>query len=151
MATNKKPKKKHDRTKYVGTGKGNVLFRHPQKDEDQLQIWPHLSLQQFIDGVGTVGSFETLEFRIHAGLKLLDLFEESAAINELIESTEILTKVKRDRKLTAKWTFAPDQLSQLRISLNIIDTVQVNCTRKQMLDTYKATAAMIASPSFIVH
>ena len=133
-------------TKKTWDTRQNVLFRYSKEDEEKLQLRPQMSLQQFIDGTGTEEVFKTLQFRIHVGAKLLEYFEKGPATDELNESVEKISAMHRAMILSGVWAITPEDIDLLRVALNIVDTVQLNCTRKQMLSAYKETYALLTAP-----
>lgn len=134
-------------TKKTWTSNENVLFRYNTHDENKLQLRPQMSLEQFMRNEGTEQAFKTLEFRIHVGAKMLEHFETGPATLEIREAVDLLSGINNNCILNGKWELPTESFDLFRVALNIVDTVQLNCTRKQMLEAYKHTYAKLTKTS----
>lgn len=112
------------------------LQRFSPRDETDLQLLPHVELERFRAGNGTVGSWNTLSFRLNwARVLVRDVFAENwDAAGTIVAGLDRLAEIARRWQRTGKWGIAGVEFQHIGAALNLMDEMQLQCTRIELRD-----------------
>lgn len=110
------------------------LQRFSQRDETDLQLLPHVALERFRVGDGTVGNWNTLSFRLNwARVLVRDVFAENLdAADTIVAGLDSLAEIELRWHRTGKWGVAGVEFQRLGAALNLMDDMQTQCTRIEL-------------------
>lgn len=112
------------------------LQRFSPKDETDLQLLPHVELERFRIGDGTTNGWNTMSFRLNwARVLIRDTFSENwEAAGTIVAGLDSLGAIAARWQRTGKWGATGTEFRHLGAALNLMDTMQVQCTRMELRD-----------------
>jgi hypothetical protein len=124
----------------------NPMIRHDPETERKMQLVPHLSLTRFRLGDADEGDYHTLALRVYVGY-MLALWHYPKATGFLEEVAGILVECQQLGESTGFWTLNPDHADQLGHALVLIDEMQKECTKAQLLEAYDYVKSHAGQPA----
>ncbi len=113
----------------------NPIIRQDAETERKIQLVPHLSLARFRMGDADEGDYHTLALRVHVGY-MLALWHYPKATQFLEEVAGLLVACQELGETTGFWTFNPDDADQVGHALVLVDEMQKECTKAQLMEAY---------------
>ncbi len=114
-----------------------VNIRFSGSHEIDLQLNPHTTLEKFQDGVAEESDWHLLALRVKWG-KVLSEAHWQQATDSMITAQESLLSVQARHDKMGKWSLSQPEYVAIGEALNMSDTLQLHCTRRQLRDALEA-------------
>ena len=114
-----------------------VNIRFASSHEIDLQLNPHTTLDKFQEGVADESDWHLLALRVNWG-KVLSEQHWPQAVGEMIAAQESLLAVRARNEDSGTWDISALEYVAIGAALNMADTLQLHCTRRQLSDALQA-------------
>ena len=130
MPGNKKPRKPAPRIKPRGLP---TVFRFSAKDERNLQLVPHQSLEAMRRGEGQEPDWHTLAVRLNLGATLAYRLFDTPEARALLDSAQDALRSAWERfEKTQRIGLTGPEMTTIGEALNLTDDMQLRCTRREL-------------------
>ena len=144
MAGNGKNKRTSAGVREKLLSKTPLTIRFSKEESNRLKELPVLALNAFKENKGNISHWKAVIFRLNVTLLLTDKhFKELEAVTHLKLAIEVLLLVFYGNRDSGVWTMSDKEISILDYALELSNDVQDMCSRREMLDAYKATEASL--------
>ena len=130
MAGNTATKRVSSNTRATISTKTPILLRFTENEGYLLKLPPYFALENIRNNNISVKDIETLRFRILVGVHLASIYYTKRTEEEIKKTLSLL----RGNKIS----FSEEEINLILNGLIAVDKIQDQCTRKQILDAFKA-------------
>ena len=127
MAKSSKPRKKYKPRPTAIP----VTIRHDAEGDTDLQLIPHLSLENLRQGRPDASDWHTLTARLNLGMVLAN-FAHKEAVESMLASLNAMLAIARRHDSMGKWGGSGDEYAAIGEGLRLTDDMQMLATRREL-------------------
>lgn len=107
-------------------------------ENESIKKRPREAIQRFINKTQVLQDLDDLIYRITMGQELAKLFKEDEPRDILLEAIISTTIIKKRFKKWNKLEATDLEINAIVVSLDVIDELQDNCSRRELLNAFRS-------------